>query len=181
MHRVGNRSARLIKLPLKVGLNGPRQVVFCKKHGAGVVNMTELQDAITVVEEIVRLNSQGLAGKVARARLMTTKKRLGVLSSPLDNRGMCEAKVKRFGSNMTQYVQQSLKVRECEIKTRDLNFHRRVVDSLPMQQVLKSTHDADWSVLSQRLGNNLMVGDWVKCERGEMTGTITNILAHLLR
>ena len=36
-----------------------------------------------------------------------------------------------------------------------------------MQQVLRSTHDADWSQLKQRLGNNLMVGDWIKCEGGE--------------
>jgi hypothetical protein len=113
LHRVDNKSTRIIKRSLKVGLSGPRHVVFCKKYGVGVVNMTELQDAITVSEEIVRLNSKGLAGEVARARLMVTKGRLGVLSSPLDNDGMCEAKVKRFGSNMTQYVQQSLRQKGC--------------------------------------------------------------------
>ena len=49
---------------------------------------------------------------------------------------------------------------ECEIRTKDLLFHERVYTSLSMRQVLKSTHDADWSLLKDRIGNNDYVGDW---------------------
>ena len=48
----------------------------------------DLQDSITITKNLIRLNSEGMAGEVARAVLATEKDRLGIMSSPLDKAGL---------------------------------------------------------------------------------------------
>ena len=92
LHQVDNRSARLIKLKAGVGVTCPRYLVFlpCASMGLGVTCFTDMQDAITITEQIIRLNSDTLAGEVARARLMSEKEAQGVLSCPYDKEAMEE-------------------------------------------------------------------------------------------
>ena len=66
LQEVDARSARVVKLSLKVGTRAPPHIVFCKRYGVGVVNMVDLQDAVSISEEVIRLNSSGIAGGVAK-------------------------------------------------------------------------------------------------------------------
>ena len=77
----------------------PLEQVFLssKEIGLGITNMEDLQDAISVTDMVIRLDSEGLAGEVARARLAAVKHRQGVLSCPLDSEGLEESGVQRYG------------------------------------------------------------------------------------
>ena len=84
-----------MKLKSGIGVNGPRYLVFlrCDQMGLGITSFVDMQDAIMITEQVIRLNSDGLAGRVARARLMMEKEETGVLSCPYDQHaaGCCGA------------------------------------------------------------------------------------------
>ena len=90
LERVDTRSARVIQLKAGVGVTAPKEGVFipCDDWGLGVVSFVDLQDSITITENLIRLNSEGVAGEVARAVLATEKDRLGIMSSPLGKAGL---------------------------------------------------------------------------------------------
>ena len=107
LRKLDARSARVMKLKCGIGVNAPVEEVFAevKIMGLGITNFVDLQDAITITEMIVRLNSESLAGEVARARMMATKMNQGVVSCPLDREGLEESGVKRFSGHTFQYLQ----------------------------------------------------------------------------
>ena len=97
--------------------------------GLGITNMKDLQDAISITEMVIRLNSDGLAGEVARARLIDLKHRQSVLACPLDAEGLEGSGVKRYGGHSFEYVQKVLMERNMEVKTRDEEMHKRMEGS----------------------------------------------------
>ena len=67
LRKIDARSARVMKLKTGIGMVAPLEQVFLsnKEMGLGITNMEDLQDAISVTEMVIRLNSEGLAGEVA--------------------------------------------------------------------------------------------------------------------
>jgi hypothetical protein len=167
LHQVDNRSARLIKLKAGVGVTCPRYLVFlpCASMGLGVTCFTDMQDAITITEQIIRLNSDTLAGEVARARLMSEKEAQGVLSCPYDKEAMEEAEVRRFGGGLVRYTQRCLQMRGMEVRTSDVSMHRRCLESVHMSMVMRRSNSLDWSLLAQRLKGRVWVTDWAEERR----------------
>jgi hypothetical protein len=164
LQRVDDRSARVMKLKSGIGVNGPRYLVFlrCDQMGLGVTSFVDMQDAIMITEQVIRLNSAGLAGRVSRARLMMEKERSGVLSCPFDRLAFEEMGLHRFGQGLVRYTQRCLQLRGMEIRTSDIEVHRRCLDSVHMNMVLRRSHSLDWSLLSQRLAGKVWVRDWAR-------------------
>ena len=170
LERVDTRSARVIKLKAGVGVTAPREGVFipCDDWGLGVLCFADLQDSITITENLIRLNSEGLAGEVTRAVLATEKDRLGIMSSPLDKRGLEQSSVVRSTGTSLRHLQGCLKRRGYEVRTKDLSMHVKRARSLHMSQVMQNTGEMEWSVMGHRLKGNDTVEDWCFEEGGEV-------------
>ena len=110
------------------------------------MSFVDLQDSITITENLIRLNSEGMAGDVARAVLATEKDRLGIMSSPLDKAGLDQSGVVRSTGTSLRHLQGCLKRRGYEIKTKDLSMHAKKSKSMHMSQIMMNTGEMEWSV-----------------------------------
>jgi hypothetical protein len=172
LRKVDARSVRVMKVKCGIGMNSPVEQVFSgvKEMGMEITNMEDLQDAIAVTEMVVRLNSEGMAGEVARARLKGVKHRQGILSCPLDKEGLEESGVKRYGGHTFEYLQKVLLERDMEIKTKDKSMHERLENSKHLAQAFRDMEEQDWGMVKMRFENKYMINDWI--ETGEGGGKI---------